>query len=117
MTYNKRVDMLNRQRRPAMHSPQLEMRSTVGGGGQPIEPHVGPAKVIAFPIVRRVAFIDRTAEVAASYRDPSKYLASVYRQQEDAMRRRGLLGETVQSEIAALRRAIESRIAQYEVRA
>jgi hypothetical protein len=45
-------------------------------GDKPMKPHIGPAKVIPFPIVRRVAY------AAASYRNPDKYLASVYRQQE-----------------------------------
>src|SRR2546430_3854691 len=58
-----------------------------GGGGESPPISRGPAEIIPFPVVARVGFLDRTAELAASYRDPSKYLASVYRQQESSLRR------------------------------
>src|SRR5256885_16442629 len=61
-----------------------------GGGGESPPISRGPAEIIPFPVVARVGFLDRTAELAASYRDPSKYLASVYRQQESSLRRRGV---------------------------
>jgi hypothetical protein len=62
-----------------------------------------------------VGFLDRTAELAASYHRPDKYLASVYRQQESSLRRRGFTEDVVQSEMAALDRAIKARLAEYEV--
>ena|SRR5215468_1714302 len=86
-----------------------------GGGGIPNRPSVGPADVIPFPMAHRVAFLDRTAELAASYRDPERYLASVYRQQEQSLRRRGFAEDIVRSEMAALEREIAARLAEYEV--
>jgi len=92
------------------------LQSVTGGGGGPQSRRPrGPAEVIPFPMTARVAFLDRTAELAASYRDPRKYLASVFAQQERSLRRRGFAEDIVQSELAALERAIEARIAEYEV--
>jgi hypothetical protein len=102
--------------------PQQMQRDTIeasvqsvagGGGGQPRRPR-GPAQLVPFPMAARVAFLDRTAELAASYRDPRRYLASVFRQQEQSLRRRGFVEEIVRSEMAALEREIEARIAEYE---
>jgi hypothetical protein len=99
-------------RRDTVEAP---VQSITGGGGGPQSRRPrGPAEVIPFPMRARVAFLDRTAELAASYRDPRKYLASVYRQQEASLRRRGFAEEIVRSEMAALERAIEARIAEYE---
>jgi len=84
-----------------------------GGGGESPPISRGPAEIIPFPVVARVGFLDRTAELAASYRDPSKYLASVYRQQESSLRRRGFPEDVVQSEMAALDRAIQSRLGEH----
>jgi len=83
---------------------------TGGGGGRQSRQPRGPAEVVPFPLTARVVFVDRTAEIAASYRDPRKYLANVYRQQEEALRRRGFDDAIVQSEMAALERAVQSRM-------
>jgi hypothetical protein len=95
----------------AMDSPQLEM-PLAAGGGRPINPNVGSANLIPFPIAARVAFIERTAEIAASYRNPGKYLASVYRQQECSLRRR-FPEDTVKSEMAAFDRAVQACLGEY----
>jgi len=89
--------------------------TATGGGGSesPKEPSAGPAKVIPFPIARRVAFLERLADAAASYRNPDNYLSSAYRQQEEAMRRRGISENVIQSELAALDRAIQARLGEY----
>jgi len=57
------------------------------------------------PVVARVASSTARQSLRRHYRDPSKYLASVYRQQESSLRRRGFPRSVVQSEMAALDRA------------
>jgi Family of unknown function (DUF6074) len=98
----------------ALACPAAYLANGGGGGGIPKRPSGGPADVIPFPMAHRVAFLDRAAEVAASYRDPKRYLANVYRQQEQSLRRRGFSDDVVQSEMAALAQAIEARLAEYE---
>jgi hypothetical protein len=102
------------KRAPTMFPSQIEMRFMGSGGGHPIR-HVGPAVIIPFPSVRRVGFIERTAELATSYRDPRRYLDSVLKQQEKALRRRGLTDDVVRSEIDALAGAIQRRMAMFEI--
>jgi hypothetical protein len=61
----------------ALNKEDIGVRAghSYGGGGGPRGKR-GPAQMIPFPIVRRVAFLDRTADAASVYRNPSKYLAS-----------------------------------------
>jgi len=87
--------------------------ATGGGGGDDFRttpPARGPAKVIPFPIVRRLAFLERMADCVASCRDPGGYLAKLADQQRAAMRRRGLSEGAIESEIASFEREIMWRL-------
>jgi hypothetical protein len=84
-----------------------------GGGGGARRERRGPAQMIPFPVVRRVACLDNTAYAAAGCRNPSKYLASAYRQQENTMRRKGISEDIIESELKALHRAIQARLGAY----
>jgi hypothetical protein len=83
-------------------------------GEEPRSPQIREATVIPFPMAARVEFLDRTASYAASIRDPSKFLAQTFRQQETALRRRGLDDATVKAELATLEREVRNRLAQYQ---
>jgi hypothetical protein len=47
-----------------------------GGGGRPSAPK-GPAKVIPFPVLRRVGFLDRMAWNVSTCRDVDRYMAHI----------------------------------------
>src|SRR5262249_19663501 len=101
------------QRAPRHDDDDTPARTGGGGGDDRPGRTRGPAEVIPFPMWARVAMLDRTAELAASYREPSRYLASFYRQQEQSLRRRGFADDIVQSEMATLAREVEARIAEW----
>jgi Family of unknown function (DUF6074) len=84
--------------------------STGGGNGNPKKPSANPAEVIPFPVVRRLAFLERTADCVASCRNPANYLAKLANQQRTAMRRRGLSEEAIESEVASFEREIMWRL-------
>jgi len=82
-----------------------------GGDGFSTKPSTrGPAEVIPFPIMRRVAFLERMADCVAACRNPANYLAKFADQQRQAMRRRGLSEEAIESEIASFEREIMWRL-------
>jgi hypothetical protein len=82
-----------------------------GGGNGPTTS--GPATILPFPVARRVTFLERTARAASSYKNPRKYLESAYRQQEDAMRRRGIAESLIEAELQILKREINSRMMEW----
>jgi Family of unknown function (DUF6074) len=97
-----------------MTSPAVKaVPATGGGGGGPTSSLAGPAKVIPFPVLRRVAFLDRMADTASTCRNLDRYMTHILQQQRDAMRRRGIADDMIEAELAALDRAIKSRLEEY----
>jgi len=60
--------------------------------------------------MRRVAFLERMADCVAACRNLANYLAKFADQQRQAMRRRGLSEEAIESEIASFEREIMWRL-------
>src|SRR5262249_44260734 len=82
-----------------------------GGDGFSTKPSTrGPAEVIPFPIMRRGAFLGRMAACVAACRHPADQLAQFADQQRNALRRRGLSEEAIESEIASFEREIMWRL-------
>src|SRR5262249_15994224 len=82
-----------------------------GGDGFSTKPSTrGPAEVIPFPIMRRVAFLERMADFVAACPNLAAYLPHFSHQPSKAMRRRGLSEEAIESEIASFEREIMWRL-------
>ena len=66
------------------------------------------ATMIPFPLSRRVAFIERHADIIRCMRPESaeRHLAHQLKLQHDALERRGIAQELINPEIASLERAI-----------
>jgi hypothetical protein len=79
-----------------------------GGGDAPTGR--GPADILPFPMVRRVAFLDRMAIAIASCKKPQPYRERAEKQQRDALRRRQLPEDVIESEIAAFNQEIDWRL-------
>jgi hypothetical protein len=94
-----------------MTSPAL--KAVTGGGGGPSSATARPAKVIPFPVLRRIGFIDRMALNVSGCRDVDRYMQHILKQQRDAMERRGIADDMIEHELAALDRAIRSRLEEY----
>jgi hypothetical protein len=75
----------------------------------PTEQQAVPAKIIPFPIARRVRFLEWVASELYYSHKPDEYLARIERQQRNAMTRR-LPEEAVESQMAAFRREINWRL-------
>ena len=98
------------QRMQCDDAPLRPAPVTGGGGGTTRKPSAGPAEVVAFPIARRVAFLERMADCVWGCRDRARYLARACEQQREAMRRRALSEEIIESEIASFEREIMWRL-------
>jgi hypothetical protein len=96
-----------------MASPALNVVSTGGRGRGGSARPAGPAKVIPFPILRRLNFLDTMAQSVAGCRDVDRYMAHILKQQREAMERRGIAEQMIQQELAALDRAFRSRLEEY----
>ena len=75
-----------------------------GGGGR------GPADILPFPMVRRVAFLDRMAIAIASCKKPQLYRERAEKQQRDALQRRQLPEDVIETEIAVFNKEIDWRL-------
>lgn len=75
------------------------------------------ATVIPFPMSRRVAFIERHAEIISCMRPESaaRHLAHHLKLQHDVLERRGVALEIIDNEIASLERAILALIERESV--
>ena len=80
-----------------------------GGGDGPTAGR-GPADILPFPMVRRVAFLDRMAIVIASCKKPQPYRERAEKQQRDALQRRQLPEDVIESEIAVFNQEIDWRL-------
>ena len=78
------------------------------GGGD--GPTAGPADILPFPMVRRVAFLDRMAIAIASCKKPQPYRERAEKQQRDALQRRQLPEDVIESEIAVFNQEIDWRL-------
>ena len=79
-----------------------------GGGDGPTGR--GPADILPFPMVRRVAFLDRMAIAIASCKKPQPYRERAEKQQRDALQRRQLPEDVIESEIAVFNQEIDWRL-------
>jgi len=66
------------------------------------------ANVVPFPLSRRIAFVERHADIISSMAPKSaeRHLAHQLKVQQDALKRRGVDPERINREIASLERAI-----------
>jgi hypothetical protein len=66
------------------------------------------ATVIPFPLSRRIAFVERHAEIVSCMTPKSgaRHLAYQLKLQHDALERRGIAEDRIEREIASLERAI-----------
>lgn len=72
------------------------------------------AKMLAFPLARRVAFVRKQANSMAIRSEDlaEKYIALQMRTQADTLRNKGIEETTVSREVASLERAIRSELAR-----
>ena len=90
-----------------------------GGGDGPTAGR-GPADIIPFPMAARRAFLDRTAITIATCKKSKQqpYRERAEQQQRDALRRRQLPDDVIESEIAVFNKEIDWRlkyIAEHEI--
>ena len=76
----------------------------------PAEQPAVSAKIIPFPMARRIRFLEHIAITLHSCRKPDEYLARVEKQQRDAMTRRQLPEEVVELQMAAFHKEINWRL-------
>jgi hypothetical protein len=76
----------------------------------PTERQAVSAKIIPFPMARRIRFLERIAITLHSCRKPDEYLARIEKQQRDAMTRRQLPEEVVELQMAAFHKEINWRL-------
>ena len=75
----------------------------------PAERQAVSAKIIPFPMARRIRFLEHLAITLHSCRKPDEYLARVEKQQRDAMSRR-LPEEAVELQMAEFHKEINWRL-------
>jgi hypothetical protein len=70
------------------------------------------ASIVPFPLSRRVAFVERHADIIASMTPEraERHLAHQLKVQREALQRRGVDAERIERELALLERAILSAI-------
>jgi hypothetical protein len=76
----------------------------------PAEQQAVSAKIIPFPMARRIRFLERTATMIQTCRKPNEYRARIEKQQRDAMTRRQLPEEVVELQMAAFQDEINWRL-------
>jgi hypothetical protein len=76
----------------------------------PTERQAVSAKIIPFPVARRIRFLEHIAITLHSCRKPNEYLARVEKQQRDAMTRRQLPEEVVELQMTAFHKEINWRL-------
>jgi hypothetical protein len=83
-----------------------------GDGGTPGTIRRGPAEIIPFPMAARRAFLDRTAITIATCKKAKQqpYRERAEQQQRDALRRRQLPEDVIESEIAVFNKEIDWRL-------
>jgi hypothetical protein len=77
---------------------------------RPAEQQTVSAKIIPFPMARRIRFLERTATMIHTCRKPDEYRARIEKQQRDAMTRRQLPEEVVELQMAAFQHEINWRL-------
>jgi hypothetical protein len=84
--------------------------ASAGGGDGPTSR--GPAHIIPFPMAARRAFLDRTAITIATCKKSKQqpYRERAEQQQRDALRRRQLPDDVIESEIAVFNKEIDWRL-------
>lgn len=63
-------------------------------------------KIVPFPSARRVAYLRRNGELAASYKNPRKYLDQLIDRHADKLARCGVAADVAARDIAALRNCL-----------
>ena len=68
------------------------------------------ATLIPFPLSRRIAFVERQADIIAGMKQESaeRHLARQLKVQREALERRGVAADCIEREIASLHQAIIS---------
>jgi hypothetical protein len=76
----------------------------------PAERRAVSAKIIPFPMARRIRFLEHVAITLHGCRKRDEYLARIERQQRDAMTRRQLPDDVVELQMAAFQEEINWRL-------
>ena len=76
----------------------------------PTEQPAVSAKIIPFPMARRIRFLEHVATMIHTCRRPDEYRARIEKQQRDAMTRRQLPEEVVEAQMAAFQHEINWRL-------